>query len=291
MGCTARIIEVLEKFDDGRSNILVRGIEPVVIEEVHDDRSYSTATASAAHRHGRPRVRGGRDRGAGSVRRAAARDRRRRGAAHAGPGALLRARRPGRLAGGDEAEPARGARREHPPAPRHPAAAGRLPRPGPGRRRPGASEAQRPGANGRRAGRRARHRRPEALTRHRSVRSVPRGKRGGVQLLRRSHLSQAPKRLTGLPPGTEYPIHNRGTKRSACGRGQTPDGAFLGSDPTHGTVTEGARIARSARFGPVRVRTMRVRCGFYCLTKVRQIASSAAAIRVVFCGLRSSPAT
>jgi Lon protease-like protein len=46
VGCTARIIEVLEKFDDGRSNILVRGEEPVAIEEVHDDRSYSTATAS-----------------------------------------------------------------------------------------------------------------------------------------------------------------------------------------------------------------------------------------------------
>lgn len=46
VGCTARIVEVLERFDDGRSNILVRGLEPIVIEEVHDDQSYSTATAT-----------------------------------------------------------------------------------------------------------------------------------------------------------------------------------------------------------------------------------------------------
>ena len=42
-----------------------------------------------------------------------------------------------------------------------------------------------------------------------------------------------------------------------CHWGQTPIGAFLGSDPAHRTVTEGARIARSAWFVPVRVRTMR----------------------------------
>ena len=35
-------------------------------------------------------------------------------------------------------------------------------------------------------------------------------------------------------------------------------GGFLGSDPAHRTVTEGARIARSARFVRVRVRTMRL---------------------------------
>ena len=74
-------------------------------------------------------------------------------------------------------------------------------------------------------------------------------------------------------------------------RGQTPNGGFLGSDPAHGTVTEGARIARSARFGRVRVRTMRVRCGIYCLTKVRQIVSRRPEIGLVSCGLRSSPAT
>ncbi len=78
--------------------------------------------------------------------------------------------------------------------------------------------------------------------------------------------------------------------------GQTPNGAFLGSDPAHGTVTEGARIARSARFGRVRVRTMRVRCGFYCLTKVRQIALAAAEIwprllwtEVITCHLTRPP--
>lgn len=46
VGCTARIVEVLEKFDDGRSNILVRGEEPVAIEAVHEERSYATATAT-----------------------------------------------------------------------------------------------------------------------------------------------------------------------------------------------------------------------------------------------------
>ncbi len=47
VGCTARIVEVLEQFDDGRSNILVRGLDPVAIDEVHDTRSYATATATA----------------------------------------------------------------------------------------------------------------------------------------------------------------------------------------------------------------------------------------------------
>jgi len=46
VGCTARIVQVLETFADGRSNILVRGEEPVAIESVHDDHSYATATAS-----------------------------------------------------------------------------------------------------------------------------------------------------------------------------------------------------------------------------------------------------
>ena len=46
IGCTARIVQVLETFADGRSNILVRGEEPISIEQVHDDKSYATATAS-----------------------------------------------------------------------------------------------------------------------------------------------------------------------------------------------------------------------------------------------------
>ena len=45
VGCVA-VVEEHEPLPDGRSNILVRGEEPVVIEQVHDDRSYATATAS-----------------------------------------------------------------------------------------------------------------------------------------------------------------------------------------------------------------------------------------------------
>ena len=107
-----------------------------------------------------------------------------------------------------------------------------------------------------------------------SVRALG-GSRGGVQLPGISHRSQAPKRLNFYPPMADHPIHNRGAKRGAAKHfpwGQTPIGAFRGSDPAHGTRAEGARIARSTRFVRVRVRTMRVRCDFYCLTKVRQIA-------------------
>ena len=71
---------------------------------------------------------------------------------------------------------------------------------------------------------------------------------------------------------------------------------FGGQTPRTGHVTEGARIARSARFGRVRVRTMRVRCGFYCLTKVRQIASRGGCdsprllwTEVITCHLRRPP--
>ena len=90
------------------------------------------------------------------------------------------------------------------------------------------------------------------------------------------------------------PQPRRQTQR--LGRGQTPDGAFRGSDPAHGTRAEGALIARFARFGRVRVRTMRVRCDFYCLTKVRQIASRGGCdwprllwTEVITCHLRRPP--
>ena len=42
IGCTAVIAEVLERFPDGRSNILTRGVEPIRIDEVLDVRSYHT---------------------------------------------------------------------------------------------------------------------------------------------------------------------------------------------------------------------------------------------------------
>ena len=75
--------------------------------------------------------------------------------------------------------------------------------------------------------------------------SVPRtrGRRGGVQLLRRSHLSQAPKRFIFYPhltpsipsttaaPGADPPSASAGV--------QTPNGA--------GTVTDPSRIRRKRR--------------------------------------------
>ena len=43
VACTALITEVLERFPDGRSNILVRGADPVELVAVHDVRAYRTA--------------------------------------------------------------------------------------------------------------------------------------------------------------------------------------------------------------------------------------------------------
>ncbi len=43
VACTAVITEILERFPDGRSNILVRGTDPVHLVAVHDVRSYRTA--------------------------------------------------------------------------------------------------------------------------------------------------------------------------------------------------------------------------------------------------------
>jgi Lon protease-like protein len=44
-GCTCRIAEVLERYPDGRSNIVVRGADPVLLVEVSDVLSYRTAIA------------------------------------------------------------------------------------------------------------------------------------------------------------------------------------------------------------------------------------------------------
>lgn len=44
-GCTARIVEVLERFPDGRSNIVVEGEAPVRLVEVRDEHSYRSANA------------------------------------------------------------------------------------------------------------------------------------------------------------------------------------------------------------------------------------------------------
>ena len=45
VGCTARITEVLERFPDGRSNIVIEGEAPVRILEVRDEHSYRSARA------------------------------------------------------------------------------------------------------------------------------------------------------------------------------------------------------------------------------------------------------
>jgi Lon protease-like protein len=45
VGCTARIEEVLSRFDDGRTNILVRGDTRVRLREVLSQHSYHTARA------------------------------------------------------------------------------------------------------------------------------------------------------------------------------------------------------------------------------------------------------
>jgi Lon protease-like protein len=45
VACTCLIAQVLERFRDGRSNILVRGERPVELVELHDHRAYRTATA------------------------------------------------------------------------------------------------------------------------------------------------------------------------------------------------------------------------------------------------------
>lgn len=42
-GCAARIDRVLERFDDGRMNIVVTGVEPVRLVELEQDRDYPSA--------------------------------------------------------------------------------------------------------------------------------------------------------------------------------------------------------------------------------------------------------
>jgi Lon protease-like protein len=47
IGCTAEITDILERFADGRSNIAVRGGEPVRLVEIHDEHAYRSAHAEA----------------------------------------------------------------------------------------------------------------------------------------------------------------------------------------------------------------------------------------------------
>jgi len=46
VACTAEVTEVLERFPDGRANIVVRGREVVHLDEVHDTHSYRSAICS-----------------------------------------------------------------------------------------------------------------------------------------------------------------------------------------------------------------------------------------------------
>jgi len=46
IGCTAQVTEVLERFPDGRSNIVVMGRDAIRVDEVHDEHSYRSAIVS-----------------------------------------------------------------------------------------------------------------------------------------------------------------------------------------------------------------------------------------------------
>ena len=48
LGCTAELVEVLERFDDGRLNIVVRGGEVVRVLEITRGRAYTTARVEPA---------------------------------------------------------------------------------------------------------------------------------------------------------------------------------------------------------------------------------------------------
>jgi Lon protease-like protein len=48
IGCTAEVVEVREKFEDGRLNIIVEGVEVVRVVEITRGRSFTTAVAEDA---------------------------------------------------------------------------------------------------------------------------------------------------------------------------------------------------------------------------------------------------
>ena len=43
-GCTAKIVNVLKKYDDGRMNIMAEGIRRFEVEAIHEDRAFLQAT-------------------------------------------------------------------------------------------------------------------------------------------------------------------------------------------------------------------------------------------------------
>jgi Lon protease-like protein len=48
VGCTAEVTQLLERFDDGRMNIVVQGVEVVRVVEITRGRSFTTAIAAEA---------------------------------------------------------------------------------------------------------------------------------------------------------------------------------------------------------------------------------------------------
>src|SRR5258707_2749494 len=46
IGCTAEIIEVTKRYDDGRMDILTRGVERFEVLQVHDERTFLEAEFS-----------------------------------------------------------------------------------------------------------------------------------------------------------------------------------------------------------------------------------------------------
>ena len=49
IGCTAEILSVTKKYDDGRMDILTRGVQRFEVLEVNDDRSFLQAEVSLVH--------------------------------------------------------------------------------------------------------------------------------------------------------------------------------------------------------------------------------------------------
>ena len=49
IGCTAEIMSVIKKYDDGRMDILTRGVERFEVIEVNEDRSFLQAEVAVVH--------------------------------------------------------------------------------------------------------------------------------------------------------------------------------------------------------------------------------------------------
>ena len=100
VGTRARVIDVLEEFEDGRLNIVVEGGERFRVEQLTRGRSFLTAIVGAGADATRPGRSGHGGAGGPLVPRARSARRRRAGRARRdGVAALVRARRAGRASG------------------------------------------------------------------------------------------------------------------------------------------------------------------------------------------------